>query len=489
MKRPFPLKTTVALLFLGGSSAAIGHGYVSALENGVAEGRATLCKYPTADTGEKNIDCGAIQYEPQSVEGPDGFPEAGPVDGKIASAENALALALDEQTSDRWVKRPIQPGNQYFEWAFTANHVTKDWKYYLTKQGWNPNQVLTRDAFDLTPFCVVDGNMEQPPTSVSHLCNVPEREGYQVILAVWDVGDTDASFYNVIDVEFDGENGGSGELGWSQGGQIIPTMDLSVGDAVYTRVFDRAGENPSYSTKLTIGSQDQGIAKNWSFELANKVNKEQSGIRAGHLNEGKITPIYGTNPVFLKAGSGIHRVEIGYDTNGQEMEPALAVSGLESEYIIDEEPVNLDLSLDATGDLTAVLTVYNHAREALASLETPMTDGETKSVTLELSKSQPGHHMLVTRIKNSDGEFVNQTMQDFQLVEGQTPPPSGEYDYVFPDGLEQYTEGTKVLATDGQIYQCKEFPYSGYCVQWSSSATQYEPGVGTDWESAWYKLD
>jgi chitin-binding protein len=41
--------------------------------------------------------------------------------------------------------------------------VTRNWRYYLTKQDWNPNQPLTRDAFDLNPFCVIDGNMVQPP--------------------------------------------------------------------------------------------------------------------------------------------------------------------------------------------------------------------------------------------------------------------------------------------------------------------------------------
>ncbi|WP_175463608.1 lytic polysaccharide monooxygenase, partial [Vibrio cholerae] len=157
------------------------------------------------------------------------------------------------QTADRWVKRPIQAGPQTFEWTFTANHVTKDWKYYITKPNWNPNQPLSRDAFDLNPFCVVEGNMVQPPKRVSHECIVPEREGYQVILAVWDVGDTAASFYNVIDVKFDGN--GPVLPDWNPAGQIIPSMDLSIGDTVYTRVFDNDGENPAYRTELKIDSE------------------------------------------------------------------------------------------------------------------------------------------------------------------------------------------------------------------------------------------
>ncbi len=168
-----PQKTLLAIALSVVSGTAMSHGYVSAVENGVAEARVTLCKF-AASTGEKNTNCGAIQYEPQSVEGPDGFPASGPRDGKIASAESALANALDEQTADRWVKRPIQAGAQNFEWTFTANHVTKDWKYYITKPDWNPNQPLARASFDLTPFCVVDGGMVQPPKRVSHTCNVPE---------------------------------------------------------------------------------------------------------------------------------------------------------------------------------------------------------------------------------------------------------------------------------------------------------------------------
>lgn len=30
---------------------------------------------------------------------------------------------------------------------------------------------------------------------------------------------------------------------------------------------------------------------------------------------------------------------------------------------------------------------------------------------------------------------------------------------------------------NGKVYQCRPFPYSGYCVQWSQHASQYEPGL------------
>ncbi|WP_422657701.1 lytic polysaccharide monooxygenase [Paenibacillus sp. EC2-1] len=159
--------------------------------------RAILCK------NGQNTDCGAIVYEPQSLEAPKGFPAAGPADGKIASAGGAFPK-LDEQSATRWTKVNMSSGQNTFTWKLTAAHATASWKYYITKTNWNPNAPLTRDSFDLTPFCSVNHGGSQPPSTYSDTCNVPQRTGYHVILAVWEVADTANAFYNVIDVNFSG---------------------------------------------------------------------------------------------------------------------------------------------------------------------------------------------------------------------------------------------------------------------------------------------
>jgi chitin-binding protein len=60
---------------------------------------------------------------------------------------------------------------------------------------------------------------------------------------------------------------------------------------------------------------------------------------------------------------------------------------------------------------------------------------------------------------------------------------------VFPEGISGYTAGTKVLQpkTD-EVFECKPFPESGYCKQYSPSASHYEPGAGSHWHMAWDKL-
>lgn len=197
--RPLFVKALLSCLFLLVTISCLSIYADRASAHGYVEGpasRAILCKQGA------NTDCGAIIYEPQSLEAPKGFPAAGPADGKIASAGGAFPK-LDEQSATRWAKVPMTGGTTTFNWKFTAPHATSSFRYFITKPNWNPNAPLTRDQFDLTPFCTVNYGGAQPPFTYSHSCEVPSgRTGYHVILAVWDVHDTANAFYNVIDVQF-----------------------------------------------------------------------------------------------------------------------------------------------------------------------------------------------------------------------------------------------------------------------------------------------
>ncbi|WP_054955483.1 lytic polysaccharide monooxygenase [Paenibacillus dakarensis] len=182
-----------AILMIILAQKASAHGYID-------NSRAALCK------SGQNTDCGAVIYEPQSLEAPKGFPAAGPADGKLASA-GGIFPKLDEQSATRWTKVNMSPGQNTFTWKISANHATTSWKYYITKANWNPNAPLSRDSFDLTPFCSVNYGGVKPPSTYSDTCNVPQRTGYHVILAVWEIADTANAFYNVIDVNFSGNGG------------------------------------------------------------------------------------------------------------------------------------------------------------------------------------------------------------------------------------------------------------------------------------------
>lgn len=177
-------------LSLGVVGSVSAHGYVDSPKS-----RSLLCKEGA------NQNCGRIIYEPQSVEGPGNYPQAGVPDGKIASA--GIFTELDEQSENRWAKVPMTSGANTFNWTLTAMHATTDWDYYITKEGWDANSPLARDDFEL--FCHYNDNGKRPGAKVTHDCDIPQRDGYHVILAYWEIADTANAFYQVIDVNFDGD--------------------------------------------------------------------------------------------------------------------------------------------------------------------------------------------------------------------------------------------------------------------------------------------
>lgn len=182
-----------SMLFVDQVSA---HGYIHS-------SRAALCKE------QKNTSCGPVQYEPQSVEGLGGFPASGPADGHIAGG--GVFPQLDEQSATRWSKVTMHGGKNTINWTLTAQHATKEWKYYITKKDWDPNKPLARSDFELIQT-FNDGGAK-PSSSVAHQINLPtDRSGYHVILGVWEIADTANAFYQVVDVNLINDTNGTPDL-------------------------------------------------------------------------------------------------------------------------------------------------------------------------------------------------------------------------------------------------------------------------------------
>ena len=65
-------------------------------------------------------------------------------DGKLCSGNNSTFRGLDLERSD-WQTTPIQPdANGRFTFVFkaTAPHATRDWKFFVTRAGWQPGSPL-----------------------------------------------------------------------------------------------------------------------------------------------------------------------------------------------------------------------------------------------------------------------------------------------------------------------------------------------------------
>ncbi|MEU3028248.1 lytic polysaccharide monooxygenase auxiliary activity family 9 protein [Streptomyces incarnatus] len=199
------IKTRMSAVVLGAvtvgafalsTGGASGHGYTD-----LPISRQKLCANGTVKG------CGDIQYEPQSVEGPKGFPAGGPADGQLCNGGVDRFTQLSSPTTPSgaaWPTTQVTGGQSYtFRWQFTARHATTDFKYYVTKQGWNQNHPLSRSDLNLTPFLTVPYNGQQPPATLSHSGTLPTGlSGHHVILAVWTIADTGNAFYACSDVNF-----------------------------------------------------------------------------------------------------------------------------------------------------------------------------------------------------------------------------------------------------------------------------------------------
>ncbi|MDX3687279.1 lytic polysaccharide monooxygenase [Streptomyces sp. AK04-4c] len=175
------------------TSSASSHGYTDSPIS-----RQKLCANGTV-TG-----CGNIQWEPQSVEGPKGFPAAGPADGKICAGGNSGFAQLDDPRGGNWPATQVTAGQGYsFRWQFTARHSTSDFRYYITKNGWDSTKPLTRASLESQPFMTVPYGNQQPPATLTHQGTMPtQKTGKHIILAVWNVADTSNAFYACSDVKF-----------------------------------------------------------------------------------------------------------------------------------------------------------------------------------------------------------------------------------------------------------------------------------------------
>lgn len=470
----------VLLSAMVASQSVLAHGFVE-----VPPSRALLCQQGV------NLNCGGAQYEPQSTgetfkgfpNGVGGAPLQGPIDGKIPSGGKANFSALDAQSATRWHLTEIRDRNITFQWKYSAAHPATKHEYFITRDGWNPNEVLKRASFDSTPFCTVEGGSQVPVAGAPHNCVIPDsKTGHHVVLAVWTVADTDNAFYDPLDVNILAEAALPG--GWSPVGSITPSTQLLVGDKVKARAFSATGENAEYSVEISIDNAEDGQAENWSFKLAEAINNAHPLIRAGIRDEdGNITPIKGTNSLYAQNESGVTRYEVQLDMR-EDANASMELSSLQPEYVLDNGRVSMAFTAQTNRRMNLEATLFDEKNKQVGTVQT-VGEGNT-GLSLDLRGAVPGAHTLTLVGTTEDGRTTRQETQTVTLTgEG----ADIEYDFVFPEGVNDYTAGTKVLQpkTD-EVFECKQGAESGFCKQYSPSANGFEPGVGASWQSAWNKL-
>jgi chitin-binding protein len=228
-------------------------------------------------------------------------------DGQLCSGGNSKYRGLDLDRSD-WSTTPIRAdgnGRYTFEFLAPAPHATRDWKFYVTREGWQPGSPVGWS--DLQEFCTL-GNVPLSEGGVYKLdCPLPQRTGQHLIYNTWQRSDSAEAFYTCMDVRFEGGGGVTPPPQWHDAGPVTARGALDAGTTLTLRVFNANGNDlERIDTTLTTG---QTLPTQWPLTLARAVNAGARYARIGLLENGVITPIASAtaNRVYLAQG---HRFQL-----------------------------------------------------------------------------------------------------------------------------------------------------------------------------------
>jgi predicted carbohydrate-binding protein with CBM5 and CBM33 domain len=155
---------------------AFAHGYVSCPPS-----RQARCR------DDQVPGCGPVKYEPQSVEGLHGSFKC-----------NGNGARFPELNDDALWKNyfyPVPPGVHAlkFVWTLPAPHRTTTFEYFS----------LTDDNTLLDSF---NCHNNTPTSPVVHEVSLHHLTGRQTILARWNIGDTNNSFYSCVDLHIESDD-------------------------------------------------------------------------------------------------------------------------------------------------------------------------------------------------------------------------------------------------------------------------------------------
>lgn len=110
--------------------------------------------------------------------------------------------------------------------------------------------------------------------------------------------------------------------------------------------------------------------------------------------------------------------------------------------------------------------------------------GEDKAVVTFTAPEAATAKQYEVSLTVSDGE-LSSTASYLLNVKAKAPTPS-EDEGAYPgwSANSTYNAGD-IVNNHGKLFQCKPFPYSGWC---NNAPTYYEPGVGLAWSDAWTAL-
>ncbi len=143
--------------------------------------------------------------------------------------------------------------------------------------------------------------------------------------------------------------------------------------------------------------------------------------------------------------------------------------------------------MDVVNESIEITTKNSDFTAWTAELARKVNDLHGSSVQIGFWHEEMNHYMYdeVNIFKNAVFAHSADYTHTVSVIDQDSPQPSDQYDHIYPEGIGSYSAGTKVLASDDNIYECKPWPYTGWCNQ---APFYYEPATGLDWAEAWERI-
>lgn len=338
---------------------------------------------------------GSVINAPQAVEGLKGFPLNGPADGKIASGNGGsgqIDFALDKQSASLWNKVNLTGGIHNFTWQYTAPHATSKWHYYITKKDWDPNQPLSRK--DLELIATISHNGTAANNNLTHQVNIPtDRQGYHIILGVWDIADTANAFYQVIDVNLQNDVQEDAENPSTPTHLVVHENDLSnvdisweassdnngIKEYVVYRNGEKIGTTPSNSFKDLIVSPNNTYS--YTVKAIDLSGNASSLSEEVTITTKELSTVDNTPP---SAPSGLHTMGITAESVSLMWGTSSDLSGVKEYQVFrNEKLIAQTSSTSFKDDSVSSNTTYSYAIKAVDIVGNVSLSSNILAVTTE----------------------------------------------------------------------------------------------------------
>ncbi|WP_298542084.1 glycosyl hydrolase family 18 protein [uncultured Aquimarina sp.] len=168
---------------------------------------------------------------------------------------------------------------------------------------------------------------------------------------------------------------------------------------------------------------------------------------------------------------------------------AVTISTVVSITVTDDDNISPTINITSPADGAS----FNVGDSVTIEANADDTDGNVTKVTFYLDgniisedTSAPysanwtatnGNHILTAKATDNDGASTTSSVINI-TVNTDSGGECDEAQYVEGGG---YAAGS-IVQNDGNTYECKPYPYSGWC---NGAAWAYAPGTGTYWQDAW----